>query len=76
MDSLDNLYQNEIYLGDYKIEWSDQKIVITCSCIHKEEIEIYSDSYTYCEHCGRRYSILELIKVESTTEKEDNDAII
>ena len=72
MDNLDSLYQDEIYLGSYRIEWSDQKIIVTCDC-NNEELEVFSDSYTYCDKCGRRYSILEIIKVEAPTDKEEQN---
>jgi len=67
------LYSNEIYLGDYAIEWVDQKLVVTCSCADNTNIEVFSDSYSTCDTCGRRYSILELIKVEVPIRYEENN---
>jgi len=64
------LYSNEIYLGDYSIEWVDQKLVVTCCCTGSPSIEVFSDSYSTCDTCGRRYSILELIKVETPVSQD------
>jgi uncharacterized protein YbaR (Trm112 family) len=59
-----DIYQREIYLGDYRVEWSDQKISVTCSCPGKPHLSVFSDRYTTCPECGRQYSISEIIKVE------------
>jgi len=62
--SYTDIYRREIYLGDYRVEWADQKIIVVCSCLKAPELDIFSDSYTLCPHCGRRYSISEIVKVE------------
>jgi hypothetical protein len=67
-----NSYQREIYLGEYRIEWADQKISLDCSC-GTLELEVFSDTFTICPACKRRYSILELIKVETYFEDTDDD---
>ena len=67
----DTLYKHEIYLGDYRIDWSDQKVTVTCRCAHSPELEIFSDTPTVCPYCSRRYSILELIKIEVPSDLED-----
>jgi uncharacterized protein YbaR (Trm112 family) len=59
-----DIYKREIYLGDYRIEWSDQKISVICSCDKGPELEVFSETYTVCPSCQRRYSISEIIKVE------------
>lgn len=59
----DSLYRHEIYIGDYRVEWSDQKIVINCTC-GETGIEIFSDSPSICRVCARRYSIMEIVKIE------------
>ncbi len=59
-----DIYKREIYLGDYRIEWSDQKISVICSCDKGSELEVFSETYTVCPSCQRRYSISEIIKVE------------
>ena len=59
----DSLYRHEIYIGDYRIEWSDQKISIDCTC-GETALEIFSDSPTICSVCARRYSIMEIVKIE------------
>ena len=59
----DSLYRHEIYIGDYRVEWSDQKIVINCNC-GETDLEIFSESATICHKCSRRYSIMEIVKVE------------
>jgi len=63
----ESFYRREIYLGEYRVEWADQKISLTCLC-GQEEIEIFSDTYSSCPECKRRFSILELIKVEAYQE--------
>lgn len=68
------LYSKEIYTTEYRIDWSDQKIIVDCSCGEKE-LEVFSDSFTYCSSCGRRYSIVELIQVEVTGELEKEVSI-
>lgn len=55
---------NSVFFGNYRIEWSDQKIVATCSCKAAPELEIFSDCPTICPECGRKYTISEFIKVE------------
>tara|TARA_B100001250_G_C19813988_1_gene797255 strand:+ start:251 stop:535 length:285 start_codon:yes stop_codon:yes gene_type:complete len=69
----DTLYRHEIYLGDYRIDWTDQKITVNCNCSHQPELEIFSDTPTVCPYCSRRYSILEIVKIEVPAELEDED---
>ena len=57
------LFRREVCLTEYKIQWSDQKICVDCDCGEKD-VEIFSESYTYCSKCGRRYTILEIVQVE------------
>tara|TARA_Y100000310_G_scaffold333156_1_gene410113 strand:+ start:3215 stop:3418 length:204 start_codon:yes stop_codon:yes gene_type:complete len=64
--------KEELYIGSYRIEWSDQKIVVDCLCTEKE-LEIFSDSYTYCPQCSRRFSIVELVRVEKLNDYEEKD---
>lgn len=71
MDSLDSIYKNEIFLGEYRIEWSDQKIVVNCACGKNDDLEIFSDCATFCDICNRRYTITELIKVEAPLEMDE-----
>jgi len=59
-----DIYRREIYLGDYRIEWSDQKILVICSCNKCPELEVFSETYTMCPYCQSRYSISEIIQVE------------
>tara|TARA_Y100000034_G_scaffold129098_1_gene184924 strand:+ start:12408 stop:12674 length:267 start_codon:yes stop_codon:yes gene_type:complete len=68
------LYSKEIYTTDYRIDWSDQKIIVNCFC-GETDIEVFSDSYTYCEQCGRRFSIVELIQVETSGEVEEDGVL-
>tara|TARA_B100000131_G_scaffold323098_1_gene379817 strand:- start:4597 stop:4878 length:282 start_codon:yes stop_codon:yes gene_type:complete len=68
-----SLYRHEVYLGDYRIEWSDQKISIVCSCHDKVELELFSESHTTCPKCCRRYSIMELVKVEVPDDIENEN---
>ena len=68
----DKIYTNEVYLGDYIVEWVDQKLIIKCTCEKEPSIEVFSDVYSACEECGRRYSIVELIKVEVPAQYETN----
>ena len=68
------LYFREVYLGEYHVEWADQKISLDCSCGYKD-IEIFSDTYTICPECKRRYSILEIIKVENQMRESDETDI-
>ena len=69
----DALYKHEIYLGDYRIDWSDQKITVTCNCAHQPELEIFSDTPTICKFCSRRFSILELLKIVVPADLEEDD---
>jgi len=71
---------NSVFLGDYRIEWSDQKITLTCSCDAAPELELFSDCPTTCPECGRRFSISEFIKVElpkgvRPTDADDGDVL-
>tara|TARA_B100000131_G_C18101883_1_gene606354 strand:- start:1047 stop:1331 length:285 start_codon:yes stop_codon:yes gene_type:complete len=68
----ENLYRHEVYLGDYRIEWSDQKITIVCVCQDRTELELFSESPTICPKCSRKYSIMEIVKVEVPEELADD----
>ena len=67
-----SLYRHEVYLGDYRVEWSDQKISIICVCDDRVELELFSESHTTCPKCSRRYSIMELVKIEVPDDIEDD----
>ena len=71
----DKLYRHEVYLGQYRVQWSDQKLLIDCLCEEKD-LEIFSDTETVCPSCGRRYSIMEIIKVETPVDEEQEDSYI
>ncbi len=68
------MFQKNIYLGDYRVEWADQKISLECEC-GQETIEIFSDASTVCSSCKRRFSILEIIRIENYPDDLDNDDI-
>ena len=71
-----SIYRHEIFIGDYRIEWSDQKIVIDCKC-GERDIEIFSESPTICRVCARRYSIMEIVKIEVPEDiPEENTDIV
>jgi len=70
----DSLYRHEIYIGDYRVEWSDQKISIDCHC-GETDLEIFSESATICRKCSRRYSIMEIVKVEVPEDLPDTEEI-
>tara|TARA_R100000152_G_C6696704_1_gene127092 strand:- start:392 stop:676 length:285 start_codon:yes stop_codon:yes gene_type:complete len=72
----DTLYKHEIYLGDYRIDWSDQKVTVTCRCAHSPELEIFSDTPTVCPYCSRRYSIMEIVKIEVPSDLVEEDSPI
>ena len=67
----ESFYRREIFLGEYRVEWADQKISLTCICA-QEEVEIFSDTYSTCPACKRRFSILELIIVEAYQEYDSS----
>ncbi|MBT7706781.1 hypothetical protein HN747_05045 [archaeon] len=62
----------EAFDGEYRIDWSDQKIVLKCTCKDATELDVFSDSATFCPSCGRRYSIIELILTENPFIDEHN----
>jgi len=67
-------YRREVCLSEYKVQWSDQKISVDCMCGEKE-IEIFSESYTYCSKCGRRYAIMEIVQVEVPVDTVESETI-
>ena len=71
----DKLYKHEVYIGQYRVHWSDQKLSIDCIC-GENDLEIFSETETVCPQCGRRYSIMEIIKVETPVDDEMEDRYI
>ena len=70
VDKLNKDTRRGIFLGAYRIEWSDQKIMLDCVCGEKD-LEIFSDHFCYCPKCSRRFSIQEIIKMEESIEGEE-----
>ena len=71
----DKLYKHEVYLGQFRVQWSDQKISIDCLCEEKD-LEIFSDIETVCPSCARRYSIMEIIRIETPVDEDIEDKYI
>ncbi len=71
----DKLYRHEVFLGQYRIQWSDQKLSIDCLC-GETDIEIFSDTETVCPSCSRRYSIMEIIRVETPVDEDQEDVYV
>ena len=67
---IDKLSRREVYFGAYRIEWSEQKIVLDCVCGEKD-VEVFSDQFSYCPKCSRRFSIQEIIKMEEPMQGEE-----
>ena len=59
----------EYFQEAWSFEWNNQKAILNCVC--GEQLELFSDEPTVCEHCGRMYWIESIVKVDWSFRKDE-----